>query len=302
MKFIVTGGLGFVGSHLAQYLERQGHDVIVVDNLHSGKLENLDSSNKIEFIKLDIHEYEKLKMLTKNVDGIFHQAALTSVQESFIKKDEYFDVNVAGTENVFKIARDMGIKVVFASSAAVYGDVKKIPIQEESERKPLNPYGETKLKSELLAEKYSKLGTSIVGLRYFNVYGPRQNSAYAGVITKFLENITNGKPLLIHGNGLQIRDFVSVYDIAEANLLAMENNVDENFFNVGSGIATSILDLANLFIDISGLSLKPIHTKSLHGDIQLSQADISLIKSSLNWKPNTNLKDWIQEFINTKIN
>lgn len=296
MKFMVTGGLGFIGSHLTEYLASQGHSVLVVDNRHGGKIENLDNTSaQVQFIQLNILDYEKLKELTKNVDGIFHEAALTSVPESFVKKTEYYNTNVTGTENIFKIGKDLGMKIIFASSAAVYGEVKKIPIHEDFERKPLNPYGETKLQAELLAEKYSQLGADIIGLRYFNVYGSKQNSAYAGVITKFLTNIANNTPPLIYGDGLQVRDFVYVGDVVKANLVAMKSNVKKGFFNIGSGIAMSILDLAETITIASGLSLKPIHVEPTPGDIRLSQASIGLANSCLGWKPMMKLRDWIDE-------
>lgn len=298
MKFMVTGGLGFIGSHLTEYLVSQGHSVLVVDNLYGGKIENLGNiSTQVQFIQLNILDYEKLKEFTKNIDGIFHEAALTSVPESFIKKTEYYNTNVIGTENIFKIGKDLGIKIVFASSAAVYGEVKKIPICEDFERKPLNPYGETKLQAELLAEKYSQLGAQIIGLRYFNVYGSKQNTAYAGVITKFLTNIANNTPPLIYGDGLQVRDFVYVEDVVKANLVAMKSSMKKGFFNIGSGITTSILDLATTIILASGLSLKPIHAEPIQGDIRLSQASIDLANSCLGWKPMMKLKDWIDESV-----
>lgn len=298
MKFLVTGGAGFIGSHLIAYLVNHGHSIVTVDDLHSGKLENISNSkHQVEFFKLNILEQKKLKEIAQNVDGIFHEASLTSVQESFKKKTEYYNVNVIGTENIFMIAKELGIKVVFASSAAVYGNINKIPIAENSKRKPQNPYGETKLKAELLAEKYSQLGTQIIGLRYFNVYGPRQNVAYAGVITKFLENISTHKPPLIHGDGLQVRDFVYVGDVVAANLLAMKSKTKSGFFNIGTGVATSILDLATMIIDASGLSITPIHDAPLAGDVYASQADISLAKLLLKWKPKTKLENWITAFI-----
>lgn len=155
------------------------------------------------------------------------------------------------------------------------------------------------MKAELLAEKYSQLGTQIIGLRYFNVYGPRQNDAYAGVITKFLENISKHTSPLIHGDGLQIRDFVYVGDVVTANLLAMKSKTKQRFFNIGTGVATSILDLAAMIIDASGLSIMPIYDEPLTGDVYASQADISLAKSLLAWKPETHLENWIYKFVNS---
>ena len=222
MKFAVTGGAGFVGSNIVKLLVSKGHSVVVIDNLHTGKRENLeDILEKIEFNEIDIRNFNALESILKNVDGIFHEAALTIVQESFDKEQEYFDVNVKGTENIFQIAKKFKKKVVFASSSSIYGDTKKIPILENSSREPINPYGQTKLKGELLAEKYVNEGVSIIGLRYFNIFGKGQTGSYAGVITQFMRKLNEENPPIIYGDGTQIRDFIHVTDIAEANLSAM---------------------------------------------------------------------------------
>ena len=298
MNFIVTGGAGVIGSQIAAYLVKNNHSVTVIDNFHVGKLENLASiQDKIKVLKIDILDYGELRNAVKNSDGVFHEAALTLVQESFTKQKEYHDVNVVGTENVFKLAKEFGFKVVYASSSSVYGDTKKIPIKEDFERKPLNPYGDTKIEDEYLAEKYSKLGIHIIGLRYFNVYGPRQNVAYAGVITKFLENIANREAPVINGDGLQVRDFVYVGDVAKANLMAMESKVDFAFVNIGTGIAISINELADMIIKASGLAIKPVHGPPLEGDIRASQADISLAKKLFSWRAETKLEDWLNETV-----
>ena len=298
MNFIVTGGAGFIGSHIIEHLVEKNHSVTVIDNFHIGRLENLSRfRNKIEILDADILDYEKLRSAVKNADGVFHEAALTLVQESFTKQKEYYDVNVTGTENIFKLAKEFGFKVVYASSSSVYGDTKKIPIKEDAQRKPLNPYGNTKLEDEHLAEKYSKSGVPIIGLRYFNVYGPRQNIAYAGVITKFLEKIAKNMTPIINGDGLQIRDFVYVGDVAKANLMAMESKVNFALVNIGTGTALSINDLADIIIKASGLVIKPIHGPSLEGDVKDSQADVSLAKKLLGWKAETKLKDWLNETV-----
>ena len=303
MKFAVTGGAGFIGSHLVEYLVSKGHSVVVIDNLHSGKIDNLSTAkDKIEFHNLSILDYDGLRSVIKNSEGVFHQAALTAVEESFEKPDEYYDINVRGTENMFKLAKEFGLKVVLASSSSVYGNATNIPITESFEKKPISPYGNTKLEDEYLAEKYSELGVDIIGLRYFNVYGRGQTSAYAGVITKFIENVRNHKPPIINGDGLQVRDFVYVGDVARANLLAMESKIEHGFFNIGSGVATSILILASMVIHSSGLSIKPIHNKALEGDIRLSQADISLAKNLLKWEPKTMLEDWLNQIIPKLVN
>ena len=298
MNFIVTGGTGFIGNQIAQHLVKNNHSVTVVDNFHTGKMESLANvQDKIKVLKVDILDYDELRNTVKNANGVFHEAALTLVQDSFTKQKEYYDVNVVGTENVFKLAKEFGFKVVYASSSSVYGNTKKIPIKEDFKRKPLNPYGNTKLDAEYLAEKYSKLGIHLIGLRYFNVYGPRQNVAYAGVITKFLENIANHKAPVINGDGLQVRDFVYVGDVAKANLMAMESKVSFAFVNIGTGITVSINALADMIIKASGLAIKPVHGPPLKGDVRDSQAKISLAKKLFGWQPETKLEDWLNETV-----
>ena len=238
MRFVVTGGAGFVGSYLVKLLVEQGHEITVIDNLHKGKKENLDQViDRIEFLNIDIRDYDLIEKNMRDIDGIFHQAALTVVQDSFKDPEEYKSVNVDGTENIFKIANKNNLKVVYASSSSVYGHQDKVPILENFPKKPINPYGQTKLDDEILAEKYSKLGTKIIGLRYFNIFGKGQTIEYAGVITKFLDRIRDGKTPIIYGDGSQIRDFIYVKDIANANYLAMISDISNLHVNVGTGNA-----------------------------------------------------------------
>ena len=295
MKFIVTGGAGFIGSNIVKQLLKQGHTPIVIDSLYRGNIENI-SSLDVEFHKVDIRNFDQLRNILKNSDGIFHEAALTDVQESFTKQQEYIDVNVKGTENIFRIAKEFNLKIVYASSSSVYGNPKKIPIAENSERNPINPYGKTKLDDEFLAEKYSKENISIIGLRYFNVYGKGQTGSYAGVITKFINRLKQGKPPIIFGSGTQLRDFIFVEDVALANIAAMQSNVKNGFFNIGTGIATSIQQLAKIMIELSGLKLEPQYEKALDGDVQFSQADTSLTESMLRWKHSMELREGLSKF------
>ena len=298
MHFAVTGGAGFVGSHLVKLLVKEGHKITVIDNLHKGKKENLASIiNKIKFQKIDIRDYESLRKILKNVDGVFHQAALTVVQDSFSRPEEYFDVNVHGTENIFKLANENKFKVVYASSSSVYGHKLEIPITEDAERSPISPYGKTKLEDEYLVEKYSKLNTEIIGLRYFNIFGKGQTIEYAGVITKFLDRINEGKSPIIFGNGSQIRDFIHVSDVARSNLMAMNSKSSNLIVNIGTGNAISILELANMIINASGLKIEPIFAEALEGDIKKSLADISQAKKYFNWEPKIELQDWLKEML-----
>lgn len=297
MKFVVTGGAGFIGSHIVKHLLNSDHHVVVVDNLWRGKLENLKGfEERIDFKKIDILDFEKLKETMNDVDGIFHQAALTSVPESFIQKEKYHDVNVVGTENIFKLAKEFGIKVVYASSSSVYGNTPLVPVKEDFDKNPINPYGITKLEDEKLAMKYHDNGVSIIGLRYFNVYGIGQTIDYAGVITKFYESINADHPPVIFGDGKQTRDFVSVEDVAKANLHSMKSETDFAFLNIGTGISTSVKELADLMIKLSGKSLKPEFDDLPEGDVKESQADVTLAKNLISWSYETKLKDGLKKF------
>ena len=298
MKYVVTGGAGFIGSHLIEKLVKQGDVVTVLDNLNTGKIENLKSvSKKINFVQNDIRDFEVLRSLMENVDGVFHQAAMASVQDSFRIPEKFHDVNVNGTENIFKIAKEFGIKVVYASSSSVYGDTSILPTTESDEKRPINPYAKTKLEKDKLAEQYAKNGLKVIGLRYFNVFGPRQSKEYAGVIKLFLERIQQGLPPLVNGDGLQIRDFVYVNDVVNANILSMESDIDFEFFNIGTGTTISILDLANMIIKFSGLKIKPIHRSALPGDVRATQADITKVKTMLKWRPTTSIQDWLKSAV-----
>ena len=298
MHFAVTGGAGFVGSYLVKLLVKEGHKITVIDNLHKGKKENLASViNKIKFQKIDIRDYQSLEKILKDIDGVFHQAALTVVQDSFSSPEEYFDVNVHGTENIFKLANENKFKVVYASSSSVYGHKLETPITEDAERNPISPYGKTKLEDEYLVEKYSNLNTEIIGLRYFNIFGKGQTIEYAGVITKFLDRINEGKSPIIFGDGSQIRDFIHVSDVAKANLMAMNSKSSNLIANIGTGNAISILELANMIINTSGLKIDPIFMEALEGDIEKSHADISQAKKHFNWEPKIELQDWLKEIL-----
>ena len=298
MKYVVTGGAGFIGNNIVKLLIKEGHDVDIIDNLHTGKKVNLEKiSDKINFYQIDIRNKERLEEIIKNHDGVFHQAALTAVPESFEKPKEYHEVNVIGTKNILEIAKKEKIRVIYASSSSIYGDVKNIPIKENAVRKPINPYGQTKLDDEFLAEEFSKNDLEVIGLRYFNVFGIGQTGSYAGVITKFLENIKNQKPFIINGSGNHVRDFIHVEDIAKANLVAMNSGIKNGFFNIGTGIPTSINELAKLMIDLSNQQLKIVHGSALEGDVEISQADMEFTRKAFNWNYETSLIDGLRNLI-----
>ena len=301
MKYVITGGAGFIGSHITKTLVEQGHNVTILDNLNTGKEKNLELiKEKINFVKGDIRDNKLLEEIMVDTDGVFHQAALASVQDSFSKPDEYHDVNVNGTENILKLAKKNDFKVVYASSSSVYGNPERIPILESDNKNPINPYAETKLRKEELAAKYSKIGVKVIGLRYFNVFGKGQSKEYAGVLKLFLERIRDGLPPKINGDGTQFRDFVFVGDVAEANIMSMKSEVNHEFFNVGTNTSITILDLAKTIIKFSGLNIEPIFGPSLKGDVMKTIADISLIKEKIGWQPKVMLESWINEIISLK--
>ena len=302
MKYVVTGGAGFIGSNIVKKLVSRGDDVIVIDNLNTGKEENLESvRGKILFLKDNILNIDLLKKHTSNIDGMFHQAALASVQDSFLKPEEYNDVNVNGTENILKLAKKNNFKVVYASSSSVYGNPERIPISESDSKNPINPYAETKLKKEELAVRYSQISVKVIGLRYFNVFGKGQSKEYAGVLKLFLERIRDKLPPKINGDGTQFRDFVYVEDVADANIMAMDSDVDHEFFNVGTNTSITILDLAKTIIKSSGLNIEPIFGPALKGDVQKTIANIDLIREKIGWKPTVFLEERINEIISMKI-
>ena len=298
MRYIVTGGAGFIGSNIVKKLVARGDDVTVIDNLNTGKEENLKSViDKITFLKDSILNRELLEKQSQNIDGIFHQAALASVQDSFSKPDEYHDVNVNGTENILKLAKKNDFRVVYASSSSVYGNPERIPIKESDKKNPINPYAETKLKQDQLAIKYSEMGVKVIGLRYFNVFGKGQSKEYAGVLKLFLERIRDKLPPKINGDGTQFRDFVYVEDVADANIMSMDSDINHGFYNVGTNTSITILDLAKTIIKSSGLDIQPIFGPALKGDVQKTIANIDLIKEEIGWEPTILLEKWIEEII-----
>ena len=301
MKYVVTGGAGFIGSHITKKLIERGDIVTVVDNMNTGKEKNLESvRDKINFVKGDILDMDLLDGITKDADGVFHQAALASVQDSFDEPDKYHNVNVNGTENILKLSKKHGFKVVYASSSSVYGNPIRIPIKESDDKNPINPYAETKLKKEELAIKYSKMGVNVIGLRYFNVFGKGQSKEYAGVLKLFLERIRDKLPPKINGDGTQFRDFVHVNDVVNANIMSMDSNITHEFFNVGTNTAITIIDLAKTIIEYSGLNIEPIFGPALDGDVHQTKANIDLIKKKIGWEPSIMLVDWIKDIISSK--
>ena len=291
-KVIVTGGAGFIGSHLTDALVKEGFEVHVIDNLVAGKKENINP--KAKFHKLDIRNYEEIKPLFKGVDYVFHLAALPRVQFSIENPIETNETNVGGTLNVLKASHEMGVKkVIYSASSSAYGDQDKLPLRENLPAQPKSPYGLQKYIGELYCRVWSQVyGLPTVSLRYFNVYGPRNNpdGAYALVIAKFLRQRKSGKPMTITGDGRQTRDFTSVHDVVRANILAMRSSKvgGGEVINIGAGKNQSINKIAELI----GGPVKYIPARFEPHD---TLADNSLAKKLLGWKPEVSIEEGIAE-------
>ena len=297
---LVTGGAGFIGSHLVKELVKSGFSVRVLDNLSNGSLENIrDVLGSIEFIKGDIRDKNVVEGALKGVDAVVHLAALIDVAESVEKPELYLDVNVNGTFNVTRASRKVSA-FIFASTCAVYGEPVRIPIGEDHPLNPKSPYAATKIAGEAFVQAYGNLyGYRPVILRLFNVYGPRQSKAYAGVITEFVKRATLGEPPIIFGDGEQTRDFVHVRDVAKAIIKALESDNVSGIYNIGSGVAITINDLAHLILKLAGKeNVEPIHGPPRPGDIKYSQANINRAKMELGYNPSVSLEEGIKEILN----
>jgi len=346
MKYLVTGGAGFIGSHIVDALAEQEHEVIVLDDLSSGHKENLSHAcsvansvllpeDRIEFIEGDIRDPETCLKAAEGCDGIFHEAALVSVPDSINRPRDNHEINITGTLNILEAARVNGVKrVVFASSAAVYGDNPELPKREDMPPEPKSPYALAKLTSEYYLKVYAEcFGLETVALRYFNVFGPRQDpsSMYSGVISIFSERIKKGLPITIYGDGEQTRDFVNVADVVQANLLAMgvqrlEINgprsestpatlqplgssremsaayfygspLTFSIFNVATGKQTSLLQLLAALEQIAGRKVEQNFAEPRSGDVYFSVADISKTRGTLKYEPKVNLKEGLEKLV-----
>jgi UDP-glucose 4-epimerase len=294
-NILVTGGAGFIGSHLVDRLSAENR-VIVLDNLSSGSLSNLEKSkDRITFIKGDILDSALLKDIVAEVELVFHLAAHVGNIRSI--EDPYLDmeVNVKGTINLLEACRSSSIKrLIYSSSAVIFGEAKYLPIDEEHPLNPQSPYAVSKLAAEKYCFAFHNVhGVPTTALRYFNVYGPRHDtSEYASVISIFLSRVKDGKPLTIFGDGKQTRDFVFVKDVVEANILAATHpaTVGE-IFNIGTGQENSIEQLTTIIGQISGRTSSVIYADPRRGEIRHSQANIEKARKMLGYNPETNLRD-----------
>ncbi|MBM3248595.1 MAG: SDR family oxidoreductase [Candidatus Omnitrophica bacterium] len=302
-KFLVTGGAGFIGSHIVERLVKDGHVVRVLDNLSSGKKENISGVLKeVEFINGDIRDFEAVKKATEGMDFVLHHAALRSVPGSLKNPDEYNEVNIAGTLNLLKASVNNNIKrFVFASSSAIYGDTDKSPQRESDLPRLISPYALSKLAGEYYCRIFShSYGLETVSLRYFNVFGPKQapDDEYAGVVPKFIICMLNNQAPPIYGTGKQSRDFVYIDNIVEANILAAtQKGLKCEVINIGCGRADTILELVKVLNSLMDKSLKPVFDKPRPGDVLRTLSDISLAKKVLGHKTKIDLKEGLRRTI-----
>jgi len=302
-KVVITGGAGFIGSNLAHELATE-NNVTVIDDLSTGRLENISDlieMKKIRFVHGSILNLQLLQKIFHGIDFVFHQAAIPSVPRSIDDPVLSNNVNISGTLNVLLAARDNTIdKVIFASSSSVYGDTPILPKKEEMTPNLQSPYALTKLAGEYYCQLFHQIyGLSTICLRYFNVYGLRQDphSDYAAVIPKFIDRVRDKKPLIIYGDGNQTRDFTYIRDIVNANILAAESQAN-GVYNIGTGKSVTINKLVQLITEVLTNNVKPIYNDPRPGDIRDSLADISSATKAFGYHPQYSLKNGILEMIN----
>lgn len=302
-SYLVTGGAGFIGSHITERLVSEGHHVRVLDNFSSGHEANFKSiAGDIELVRGDIRDASLVNKATKGVEIVFHEAAIGSVPRSVADPVTTHEVNITGTLNVFLAARDAGAKrVVYASSSSVYGETPELPKREDMTPQPLSPYALSKLAGEHYASVFKHVyGFEIVSLRYFNIFGPRQDpeSQYAAVIPRFITALLEGKAPVVYGDGLQSRDFTYVENVVNANLLASQTEgVAGRAFNVACGGRYSLLDLLAKIKELIGSDIEAIHGAPRTGDVRDSQAAIEAAEQALRYKVSVDFEEGIRRTV-----
>jgi UDP-glucose 4-epimerase len=299
-SYLVTGGAGFIGSHLVEELLRRGQKVRVLDNFSTGKRENLHGlMDQIELIEGDIRSYHIVREAVQGIDFVLHQGALPSVPRSINDPITTNEVNVGGTLNVLDASKDAGVKrVVYASSSSVYGPDPELPVREDMTPQPVSPYAVAKLTGEKYCHVFSRVyGLETVALRYFNIFGPRQdpNTQYSAFIPKFVVGLKGGQSLTIDGDGEQAKDFTYVSNVVEANLLALEaEGVSGEVFNVGCGQSTSVNEVVRHIRQIANAQGEISYGPSRTGDVPRSLADISRAREKLGYSPQVLLREGLE--------
>jgi nucleoside-diphosphate-sugar epimerase len=304
MHCVVTGGAGFIGSNLVETLLGQGWDVTVLDDLSTGKRENIASfiaDGRLRLIVGSVADRAVCSRACEGSDYIFHEAALCSVPLSISQPERTLETNVGGAANIFLAARDAGVKrVVWASSTAVYGNSDVLPNRESMPLRPLSPYAASKAAGEMLASAFSEVyGLPIISLRYFNVFGKHQDpfSAYAAVIPLFISKLIRGERPVIYGDGEQTRDFVHVENVVEANIRAAVHAGEKasgRAFNIGCGERISINALYRIIADELGADLEPEYAPPRHGEVRDSVADITAARAAFGYEPSVDLREGLK--------
>lgn len=308
MKYLVTGGAGFIGSHIVRTLLEQGHSVRVLDNFSTGKRENLEgltqqfNENRFEVFEGDLRDSSQVEQAVRGVEVIFHEAAFVSVPQSMEEPQACFEVNITGTSRLFDAARAAGVRrAVVASSAAVYGESGALPLVEETPLQPLSPYAVSKRVDEMYAELFTgAFGFEVVALRYFNVYGPRQrpDSMYAAAVPIFARRLLDGKPVTVFGDGGQTRDLINVHDVVRANLIASEHaDAAGKIFNVCTGVETRLLDLLEVMHELVPNVPPPQFAAPRPGDIYRSVGSPQKAAEVLGFRAEVSLVDGLRETV-----
>ncbi len=305
MKALVTGGAGFIGSHIVEKLLSEGHEVVCLDNFDpyyspALKVQNIEcfkENKNFSLIRGDVRDEELTrKILSRGIEYIFHNAAQAGVRASIKEPKKVNDININGTLNILMASLDAGIKkVIFASSSSVYGKTMYLPFDEEHPKTPVSPYGVSKLAAENYCRVFNEVyGLKTTSLRYFTVYGPRMRPDLA--ISIFTKNALNNEPIEIFGSGMFTRDFTYIDDVVEANMRAIEIG-DGGVYNVGSGSRISIIELAKTIIDITQSSSKIIFSEQMKGDAENTWADVKKAKQELDWEPKNSLRAGLKKYI-----
>ena len=308
MKYLVTGGAGFIGSHITRALLEQGGHVRILDNFSSGKRENIEAmikqfnESQLEVLEGDVRDASRVMEAVRGVEVIFHEAAFVSVPQSMQEPQECFDVNITGTSLLFDAARRAGVRrAVVASSAAVYGESDALPLVEETPLQPMSPYAVSKRVDEMYAELFTNsFGFEVAALRYFNVYGPRQrpDSMYAAAVPIFARRLLDGKPVTVFGDGGQTRDLINVHDIVRANLIASEHpNAAGKVFNICTGIETRLLDLLDVLYQLFPDAPKPEFAAPRAGDIYRSVGSPQKALDIMNFRAQVPLAEGLKETV-----
>jgi nucleoside-diphosphate-sugar epimerase len=297
MRFLVTGAAGFIGSHLCRRLLAEGHEVVGLDDLSDGSLDNLADTPEVRFVEADLREEAAVRQAAIGSSVILHHGAMRSVPRSIALPEKTSDVNVRGTLNVLLAAREEAATVVFASSSSLYGDQERFPLREDMTPMPRSPYAASKVAGEAYCRAWwLSFGVPTVALRYFNVYGPGQdpNNEYAAVIPRFILACLTGKRPEIHGDGDQSRDFTFIDDVVEANLLAaqMPKEVRGRVLNVGGGQEpTSVNRILEIVAGLTGAGPEPLHTAPREGDVRRTEADVSLARRLIGYEPKVDIEE-----------